>query len=229
MCLRVPERPTNKCKITWVDWKVLRMLLFLFPGIRRGNAVLGFVKAINWRVWTCSWTAVAFSIWSQWVEAPSTFCHGGWGRRLCENTAEMWLNFVLNLGRAVMKHLKCYGKHMVVKHLAVLQYFSGGGTSKTVTRKWLTKHVLAGHPLRLRMSVLPRQQSCWKMTEGCYANFQLHWTSPSNALNTLWQRYCKCVVCAPGGYPGISQKSGCNNEFRCARTLFKCLRRFWIS
>ena len=43
------------------------------------------------------------------------------------------LSVVLNLGRAVMKHLKCYGKHIVVKHLAVLQYFSGGGTSKTVT------------------------------------------------------------------------------------------------
>ena len=27
-----------------------------------------------------------------------------------------------------MKHVKCYGKHMVVKHLSVLQYFSGGGT-----------------------------------------------------------------------------------------------------
>jgi len=74
---------------TWVGWKVLRMLLFLFPGIRRGNAVLGFVKVIHWRVWPCSWTAVAFSIRSQQVEAPSTFCHGGWGRCLCENTAEV--------------------------------------------------------------------------------------------------------------------------------------------
>jgi len=26
------------------------MLLFLFPGIRRGNALLGFVKVIQWRV-----------------------------------------------------------------------------------------------------------------------------------------------------------------------------------
>jgi hypothetical protein len=73
------------------DWKVLRLFLFLFPGIRLSNAVLGFVKVIHWRVWTCSWTAVAFSIWSQRVEAPSTFCHGRWGRRLCENTAEVWL------------------------------------------------------------------------------------------------------------------------------------------
>jgi len=45
--------------------------------------------------------------------------------------------------KGVMKHLKCYGKHMVVKHLAVLQYFSGGGTSKTVTSERSTKHVLA--------------------------------------------------------------------------------------
>jgi len=74
---------------TWADWKVLRLLLFLFPGIRRGNTILGFVKVIQWRVWTCSWIAVAFSIWSQRVEAPSTFCYGGWGRHLCENTAEM--------------------------------------------------------------------------------------------------------------------------------------------
>ena len=65
------------------------------------------------------------------------------------------MNFLLNLGRAVMKHLKCYCKHMVVKQLAVLQYFSGGCTSKTVTREWSTKHVLAGHPLRLQMSILP--------------------------------------------------------------------------
>jgi len=152
---------------TRVDWKVLRLLLFLFSGIRRGNVVLGFVKVIHWHVSTCSWTAVAFSIWSQRVEAPSTFCHGGWGRRPCEKYGRgVWLNFVLNLERAEMKHLKCYGKHMVVKHLAVLQYFSGGGTSKTVTRKWSTKHVLAGHPLRLRMSILPRLRSCWKMTEG---------------------------------------------------------------
>ena len=76
-----------------------------------------------------------------------------------------WLNFVLNLGRAVKKHLKCYSKHMVVKHLAVLQYFSGGSTSKAATREWSTKHVLAGHPLRLRMSILSRLRSCWKMTE----------------------------------------------------------------
>jgi len=151
----------------WADWKVLRMLLFLFPGIRRGNTVLGFVKVIHWRVWTCSWIAVAFSLWSQRVEAPSAFCHGGWGRCLCKKTSwGVWLNFVLNVGRVVMKHLKCYGKHMVVKHLAVLQYFSGKGTSKTVTRGWLKKHVLAGHPLRLWMSVLPRLRSCWKMTEG---------------------------------------------------------------
>ena len=74
---------------TWADWKVFRLLLFLFPGIRRGSAVLGFVKVIHWRVWTCSWTAVAFSIWSQRVEALSMFCHGGWGRRLCENMAEV--------------------------------------------------------------------------------------------------------------------------------------------
>jgi len=32
--------------ITWADRKVLRMLLLLFPGIRRGNAVLSFVKVI---------------------------------------------------------------------------------------------------------------------------------------------------------------------------------------
>ena len=44
---------------------------------------------------------------------------------------------------------------MVVKHLAVLQYFIGGGTSKTITHKWLTKHVLAGHPLQLQMSIFP--------------------------------------------------------------------------
>ena len=31
----------------------------------------------------------------------------------------------------------------------MLQNFSGGGTSKTVTCEWSTKHVLAGHPLRL--------------------------------------------------------------------------------
>jgi len=74
---------------TWADWKVLRLLLFLFPGIRRGNAILGFVKVIQWRFWTCIWTTVAFSIWSQRVEAPSTFCYGGWGRHLCENTAEV--------------------------------------------------------------------------------------------------------------------------------------------
>ena len=53
----------------------------------------------------------------------------------------MWLNFVLNLGRAVIKRLNCYGKHMVAKHLAMLQYFIGGGTSKMVTREWSTKHV----------------------------------------------------------------------------------------
>ena len=52
-----------------------------------------------------------------------------YGRGVC-------LNFVLNLGRAVMKHLKCDGKHMAAKHLAVLQYFSVGDTSNTVTREW---------------------------------------------------------------------------------------------
>ena len=77
-------------KITRAGWKVWRMLLFLFPGIRRGSAVLGFVKVIHWRVWTCSWSAVAFCILSQWVEAPSTFCRGGWGRCLCENMAGVW-------------------------------------------------------------------------------------------------------------------------------------------
>jgi len=30
-----------------------------------------------------------------------------------------------------MKHLKCYGKHMVVKHLAMVQYFSGGGIARS--------------------------------------------------------------------------------------------------
>jgi len=43
------------------------------------------------------------------------------------------------------------------------------------------------------------------------------------------ERYCKCVMCVPGENPGISQKSRCNNKFRCARTLFKCLRQFRIS
>ena len=42
-----------------------------------------------------------------------------------------------------MKHLKCYGKHMVARHLAVLQYFSVGDISKTVTRGWSRKQVLA--------------------------------------------------------------------------------------
>jgi hypothetical protein len=161
------ERGNNKEKfeITWADWKVLRLLLFLFPGIRSGNAILGFVKIIQWRVWTCSWTAVAFSIWSQRVEAPATFCHGGCGRRLCENTAEMWLDFVLNLERAVIKHLKCYDKHMVVKHLAVLQYFIGGGTSKTVTREWLTKHVLASAVLWCARDDLTALGSPWADSE----------------------------------------------------------------
>jgi hypothetical protein len=102
---------------TWGDWKVSRLLLLLFPGIRRGNAVLGFVKVIHWHVWTCSWTAVDFSIWSQQVEARSTVCHGGWGRRLWKYGKGVWLNVVLNLGRAVMKHLKCYSKYMVVTRL----------------------------------------------------------------------------------------------------------------
>jgi hypothetical protein len=66
------------------------------------------------------------------------------------------------MGRAVMKHLKCYGKHMVVKHLAVLQYFSGRGTSQTVTHEGSTKHVLAGHPLRLN--------KCSKHVEGINHN-----------------------------------------------------------
>jgi len=39
----------------------------------------------------------------------------------------------------------------------------------------------------------------------------------------------RVCVCVPGGYPGISQNSRCNDEFRCAPTLFKCLRRFRIS
>ena len=83
------EKNSPKTRYTRADWKVLRLPLFLFPGIRRGNTVLGYVKVIHRRVWTCSWTAVAFSILSQVVEAPGTFCHGGWGRRLNENTAEV--------------------------------------------------------------------------------------------------------------------------------------------
>jgi len=67
----------------------------------------------------------------------------------------------LNLGRAVMKHLKCYGKHMVAKHLAVLQYFSVGDISNTVTREWSTKHVLASAVLWCARDDLTALGSPW--------------------------------------------------------------------
>ena len=53
----------------------------------------------------------------------------------------------------------------------------------------------------------------------------------SASLNISFERIQHIVteiLHVPGGYPGISQKSRRNGEFRCARTLFKCPRRFGI-
>ena len=120
---------------------------------------------------------------------PSVFDHSEWKHLVCFVMADeetslwkygrgVWLKFVLNLGRAVMKHLKCYGKHVVLKHLAVLQYFSGGGTSKTVTCGWSTKHVLASAVLWCAQDDLTALGSPWADSER-----RLLWKRPENPFS----------------------------------------------
>ena len=53
------------------------------------------------------------------------------------------------------------------------------------------------------------------------ASLNISFERTQHIVTEILQMHC---VCVPGGYPGISQKSRCNDEFRCARTPFKCPR-----
>jgi len=87
------------------------------------------------------------------------------------------IEFCVKLGKSGNKTLEllrqAYGGE-TLSHAAVFhwwRHFKDGNTrviDKARARTCFVDHscVLAGHPLRLRMSILPRLRSCRKMTEG---------------------------------------------------------------
>ena len=82
-----------------------------------------------------------------------------------------------------MKHLKCYGKHMVGKHLALLQYFNWGRHFKDGNTLVINK-ARSGRPSTVVTDV-SIAKAAELLENDRSTNFRLLCISPSNALNTL--------------------------------------------